>query len=181
MANTFTLNLENQDTATTSPQYDNRLEEDRLTNANASKIDAWVGKATGSFQTMFYVSGALSTLLGNAQPYGGIAVAEEDRVITQVSLVMAVTGTAGVTTFDVLLQENIGNTPTTIFRTDAVRPHRSASQDATNLWDVSYSRTFLTSSWGKGKALIAHVKEAGTAASTAALIIHWKPSASYGS
>jgi len=179
MADTAVLGMETANYAATQKGYAERVEDDRIENANRDKVDAWAGAVTGSFQSVFYVSGALGTHLGNSETYGGIAVAQEHRVITEVSLVCATTGTADVTTVDVLRQETAGSTPTTIFVTDDVRPYISASKDATNTWDVASTATISGSAWDKGRVLIVNVKEVATGASDAAVIVHWKPSASY--
>jgi len=179
MANSPILDMETANYAATQKGYAERVEDDRIENANRDKIDVWAGQVTGSFSTVFYVSGTISERLGNSEPYGGMAVAQENRVITEVSLVMSVTGTSGVNTFDVLRQETAGAAPVTIFLTDDVRPYITSSADATNLYDVASATNISGSAWDKGRVLMVNIKEAATAASDASVVVHWKPSASY--
>lgn len=185
MAKSPVLDLDQQDTTTYPPHYTQRTEADRVENDNRDKLDAWAGKVTGSFCSVFYHSGALATHLGGhlgngAEPYGGIEIARENRVITEVQVMAAYSGSGGVTRFDVKKQDAAGNTPYTIFSNNVYKPILSASHGA---WTRRSTTTFIagSSSWAKDCALIVQAEEAAGVQSDVAVIVWWRPSASYGS
>jgi hypothetical protein len=184
MANTTVLDLEQHNSADTPLSYADRVEDDRIINSNRDKVDAWAGKVTGSFCTVFYHSGVLSTHLGghlgnSSEPYGGIAVARENRVITEVQVMAAYSGSGGVSRFDVKKQADVSNVPSTIFSNNVFKPILSASDGA---WVRKSTTTFIagSSSWAKDCALIVQAEAAATVASDVAVVVWWKPSASYG-
>lgn len=182
MANKPVLDLEVPDTAGTQPHYNNRLELDRVVGSAMGDIDAWAGAVTGSFTSVFYCSGTIDTHLGghlgqSAQPYGGVFWAREPRVITEVKIVAAYSGSGGVTRVDVKTQENTTVAPTTIFSNNIFKPILSASAGA---WTQTNTKTFATSSWKKDCALVCTVDSAANVMSDVAVIVCWRPSASYG-
>lgn len=179
MADSPVLGLEQVDTASTSVgDYNNRLEEDRATNANRDKVDTWVGSATASFVTAFYQSGTFAAKLGEF--YGGLIYNDGGpKTITKVLAFQRNSGSGGVTRIDVRKKAGVPATTDTLFSNNVFKCIVSASHG--NL-GVRSTSTFVagSSSWAPGE-FIGVVLETATdgPASDLTIQVHWKPSASY--
>lgn len=168
------INLESQNTAATPMSYDNRLEEDRVDNANADKVGAYIGNTTASFSTRFFVSGTVSnnltTVLASYSPI--------NRILTEVVAFSAQSGSGGVTRFDVQRQEDgVGGAFRTVFSNNVYKPILSAS--AGTFTPVS-TKTFSGSLWPAGTLLKVLLDSAAVLQSDVTLEVFWRPSASYG-
>jgi hypothetical protein len=173
-------NLETQNYAQIIPGgFPERIEADRIENANNAKIEAILGAMTASFNTTFFVSGAMIDKVNNA--IGGAVNADNPRVFRECKAWCVNSGSGAlVTTFDVQLSSSAGWT--SIFSNDKLRPHLSSSAGVA----INSQTTFSTSTWNAGQALRAIIKDAAGgdagagAQSGVTLAIYWKPSASFG-
>lgn len=184
MANTHTLGLEPVDTTTTPPHYTQRLENDRVDNANESKIDSFASKVTGSLMSTFQFSGSLAPLLATDATVG-MEYAPVDRVITSVCAYCTRSGsnaTDGVTGVDVKLDTVAARgTFTSIFKNKVWRPNISGSNGAyTPIFCSSSNPTQMYGDWEAGKILRVDVVDA-VSLGMEGLTVHvlWKHSGSY--
>jgi hypothetical protein len=183
MANTATLDLEPADTQSPPPHYTVRVEDDRIENTNADKIDDFASKVTGSFVTTFRVSGSLAGLLAVDSDVGK-EYTLVNKVITNVVAYCDRSGSngAGVTGVDVKLDTTDGRgTFTSIFKNKIWRPNVSCSLGAYTPIACSASNpTQMYGDWSAGKVLRVQVVDA-VSALMEGLTVHvfWKHSGSY--
>lgn len=151
---------------------------------NFEKVNEWAGKVTGSFQTIFYSPGRVDDRLGNVAsgtngvPFGSPVIANEDRVITEISAIAVGSGSGGVSRWDVKKQFPGQSIPLSIFSNAAFKPQLSASAGS---YVRTSTETFVSGGlWAKNELLLARLEESAVLQSEATLIVKWKPSASYG-
>lgn len=172
------------DTATNQPSYTNRLAEDQALSSSIQVIDGFAGLVTGSFFEMFYCSGAVSNHLGGVfpEPYGGIAHANTDRVITGVFAMMVNSGSGGVTQIDVRCggSSALSSSTTSIFPNNAAKVILSSSVGA---FGAVRATSFKNSPqiWSAGTWLMPVVDTAALLQSDVSVVVYWKPSGSYNS
>lgn len=170
------LDLEPLDTASGPMNYPKRVEHDAIHNGNLDAIDDFAGDVTASFSTTFNSSGVLSTLLTSDV---GSAYAEFDRVITGVKAWHATAGSSGVTTVNVLRQQDgVGGALVSIYSNAAFFPAVSQSLGA---YGVASGGTISGTLWKKGTVLVSRITTAGVASADLTVQINWKPSGTYGS
>lgn len=184
MANTPVINLEDADLTSTPEHYTKRLEEERIENANADKIDLFMGHLSASFSTVFRISGSVSDRLDHL----GIIGAEYtpvDRVIKNVVCWAHTSGSGGVTVVDIQVQGPAGNF-VSIFSNLAYKPALSSSYGDFGLASGSVFISGSNMRWAAGKLMRAIV---GPVAGATGLDgqkmftvdVRWVPSGSYGS
>lgn len=172
---TFTLNLEPANSAGEPYTYPNRVEDDRIENANATSVDAFAGKLTSSFCSTFFVSGTSTANLGMDI---GAEYSPINKVITEVLAFCPVSGSGGVTTIDVQRQQDgVGTAFVSIFSNAAFRPALSSSLGN---YGIARSSTISGTLWPAGTILKASFTTAATLQRDVTVVVTWKPSASYG-
>ena len=140
--------------------------------------DAFVGAVTGSSETIFRLQ---SDSYSNATRDIGADKPGYARVITGVSCFAELSGSGGVTTVDVLMQDAGGVFNSIFSGSNTQRPAVSAS---IGNYVVVSKTSFLTSSWPAGQILRANLLNAAGDATTGAqkglsCIVYWRPSGSF--
>lgn len=190
--NTPVLDLQVTDTAADSPlDYSSRVNDDQQLSSSLAAIDTFAGNVTGSMGfTMFMLSGSVSDMLGDSGIIGSEYNRLCDRVIQEVIAWATTSGSGGVTTIDVLVQQGSvqpANFSTIYLGNNVYRPAVSSS-----LGNFGMSKTgasnFVSGSnmvWKKGSLLQAKLLTVAGAAGVSGqknltVQIFWKPSGSYG-
>lgn len=170
------LDLEPVDTATPNgPRYSERVEQDGINNTNLDTIDAFAGWVTASFSTVLRTSGTVSEQLASDI---GSAYATYNRVITGVKAWHARSGSGGVTTVNVLRQEDgVGGALVSIYSNAAFYP--AVSQSLGN-YGIASGGTISGSLWKAGTVIVARPTTAGATSQDLHVQILWRPSGSYG-
>jgi hypothetical protein len=184
MADTPVLDLERQTTADTGPNYSNRLEQDRVENANQDKVDLWAGSLTASLFERVYSSGSWAATASPNDFYGGVMYnpGPGSKIITGVVATCHASGglSSAVTRIDVRKASTIPNSSNSIFSNNVFKCILSG----TNGFASPTAQTIVaaSASWGPGEFLGIVIEATSHAAPAAGLgvHVHWKPSASYG-
>jgi hypothetical protein len=174
MANTKVLNLTPMDIAAYPPHYTKDVSVESQLDLNHNKIDAWAGKVTGSFVTMFEATGSASTFVGAG---GGIGMsyAPVARIIKEVIAWNAHSGSGDVTRLDMQVSSSAGFT--SIFSNAIYKPILSQSYGDGGLGKTS---TFLSNVWPASSILKALVEAGAVGNNKLYVAVVWAPSASYG-
>ncbi len=186
MANTPVIDLETQNIAQSPPHYTKDLEEDRVNNANSTKLDVWAGEVSGSFSSLLCISsGSASDNLDDGGIIG-VAYTPFDRIIREVVCWAHKSGSGGVSRIDVDIQQGPNGNFSSIFSNNAFKPALSSSLGNFGLAKASTFVSGTNMVWPAGTLVRAHLETAAGAAGLSgqkgvSVDIRWVPSGSYGS
>ena len=177
--------------------YADIVTNDQTLSSSLSNLDAFAGLMSASCYSIFGPSsGSLADLLAGGNNDGfGAEFTRTDRVIQEVVAWVANTGSGGVTTVDVLIQQGAVQPANfaSIFQTNATRPCISGglggTQAALTIGPSGSSKTFVSGStmlWPAGTLMQVKMTTAAGAsgaslskASGLTVQVFWKPSASF--
>lgn len=185
MANTPVIDLEDEDTVTHPPHYTTRVEEDRIVNANADKLDSWAGHCSASFATTLCMSSGSASDNMDDGAIIGAAYSPTDRVIKEVICWAHKSGSGGVSRIDVDIQQGVAGNFSSIFSNSAFKPALSSSLGN---FGIARSSTFVSGSntvWPAGTIIRANLETAAGAAGLSGqkgvtVEIRWTPSGTFG-
>lgn len=172
--------------------YGAELDLETSININRLNTDQFAAFATGSMYSLFQISGSTSDNLGDAGGLGAEYNRACDRVIQEVVAFAATSGSGGVSTIDVLVQQGVGGNFSSIFgplggpTNNAMRVALSSSAGNYGLAKSGQSNMVSGSNmvWPKGTLLKCQLVTAAGAAGVSGqkgLIVQvfWSPSGSY--
>lgn len=179
------ISLESMNSAGVPPHPTRDLEEDRVSNANANTIDAFMGHMSASFSSLLCMSsGSASDNLDDGGVIG-VAYSPTNRIIREVVCWAHKSGSGGVSRIDVDIQQGVGGNFSSIFSNNAFKPALSSSLGN---FGLARGTTFVSGSnmvWPAGTLIRANLETAAGAAGLSGqkgvtVDIRWVPSGSYG-
>ncbi len=186
------LGLESPNLESVPPHYTRDLDSDRCHGNNTAAVDKFAGGVTSSFYSLFWVSSSFDGPVGGDV---GSEYTRSDRVIQQVVAYAAGSGSGGVTTIDVQVQQGpvAPSNFSSIFGTNggaANAAMKVALSASLGNYGVASSSLFVSGSnmlWPAGtiiKTVFSTAAGAPLATSTQKGItiqVFWKPSGTYNS
>lgn len=191
------LGLQIPDTAAVPPDYSDKVANDQALSSSIANLDLFGGLMTGSSYSIFGPSsGSLADLLAGANNDGfGAEYTRTDRVIQEVVAWVANTGSGGVTTVDVQIQQGSVQPAnfSSIFTNNSLRPVISGglggAQASLTIGPSGSSKTFVSGSnmvWAAGSLMrvlmttaAGQVGASPSRATGLTVQVFWKPSASF--
>lgn len=173
-------------------QYTVEVDLENVLNGNRTTLDQFAAYTTSSLYSLFQISGSTSDNLGDAGGLGAEYNRSQDRVIQEVIAFAATSGSGGVSTIDVQVQQGPGGNFASIFGplggppNNAMRVALSASLGNYGIARSGQSNMVSGSNmlWPRGTLLKCQLTTAAGAAGVSGqkgLIVQvfWTPSGSY--